>query len=134
MKRFLLSTLLTLCVVSFARAEKQGGVPDFADGSSMTIVGISPSSWTEVTNSTFSVFRMDGNLNPNAYFLDHASQNQSDCLVAITTSAIAPGTTFYGYTYRTTDVPWILSLDRRLHVWAISGGAVVQQLLFQQFR
>lgn len=134
MKKFLLSTLFVLCVASFAHADKQGNLPDFIDGSSMTIIGISNSSWTDLTNSTFTVFRLDGPANSNAYFIDHVPQNQSDCLVAITTSPVAPGTTFYGYTYRTSDVPWILSLDRRLHVWAISAGSVVQQLIFQQFR
>jgi hypothetical protein len=134
MKRLIFAGILAIFCASYAHADRSGTMTDFVGVTTMTIVGVSGSSWTLVSSAAVTTYQMPGPANPVAYMLDHAPQNQSDMLVAFTTSTLAPATTFYGYTYRASDVPWILSLDRSIYVWAISNASVVQQLLFQQLK
>jgi hypothetical protein len=134
MKRLIFAAIFSIFLGGVARADRSGTITDFVGVTSMTLVGISGSSWTLVSSAAVTTYQMPGPSKAVAYFIDHAPQNQSDMLVAFTTSTVRPNTTFYGYTYRASDVPWILSIDKAVNIWAISNSAVVQQLLFQQFR
>lgn len=101
--------------------------PDFMKTGTMTITGLSPSSWTLIVASTA------GPTSRTAVWIDHSPNDTRNARIAITTSPVAPGTTVFGYVYQTSDNPWIVSLDRRLFLWGISETEI-QQIISQEFQ
>ena len=65
--------------------------------------------------------------------LDHVDQNSQNIKIMVTTSNVAPDTTFYGYTYQESDPPWILSFEKARYVWAITS-TLLQQLIVQELK
>lgn len=133
MKRVLGLMSLFLLFVGPLHADRIGQVADFTAVSSFSVVGISPSSWTLISSAAVTTFPMREKIWPSAYFLDLAPQAASNSLIAFTTATVAPNTTWYGYTYKPSDVPWILSFESNVYIWGISVDTV-QQILFQQLR
>ena len=124
MKNLAMSLFLLAGLIGTAQASRQG-VPDFLDVSTPTVNWVTYSSWSNIMGSTSVFYSRVG------IMIDHVNQNTKDIMIQITTSNVAPASTFYGYTMTETSDPWILSTEKSRYIWAITTD-ILQQVIVQE--
>ena len=128
MKKALIALMLIAAFAGKSHATRQDS-PDFMEVSTHTIAVVGYSSWTIVAGSTTSFI----NFGRIGLMIDQVPQNTKDIMIAITTSNVAPSSTFYGFTMTEADNPWILSIDKSRYIWAITSD-ILQQIIVQELK
>ena len=128
MKKALIALLLLAAFAGKSYATRQD-TPDFLVVSTPVVIGVGYSSWSLIMSS---VSNLSG-FSRIGLQIDHVNQNSQAIMIQVTTSNVAPSSTFYGFTMTETDPPWILSIDKARFVWGITSE-LLQQVIVQELR